>query len=370
MLNINIMTLEQQLLAEIKERQEKLEKLQGVSPKLQALESLLQECQVVCNEFGMQDLFTSLLGNFTVTPVPPNKTPSAPQPQNLLQPPVPTLSDKETKIIRLELKTFLDYEGQRLNDKTAKELLIKKLEEVGKQQLLAEVDLDDKDNFLTEAKKLITLAKEEDLTVAKEEDLTVAKEEDLTVAKEEDLTVAKEEDLTVAKEEDLTVAKEEDLTPTVNNPAPLEEVKEEEGLNPKDAAKSALVQNTINGFYGTVDRDGIANVENKECALVRYPQETLLTPLSELKLIQPAIIKPTPKVEEEIKEEEVVSDMTPQELGMWNALLAAGFTATELSAMATDKETLEGFNSINGSSLTALPIAELYEYTMGVGRIE
>jgi hypothetical protein len=355
MLNINIMTLEQQLLAEIKERQEKLEKLQGVSPKLQALESLLQECQVVCNEFGMQDLFTSLLGNFTVTPAPPNKTPSAPQPQNLLQP-VPTLSDKETKIIRLELKTFLDYEGQRLNDKTAKELLIKKLEEIGKQQLLAEVDLDDKDNFLTEAKKLITLAKEEDLTVAKEEDLTVAKEEDLTVA----------------KEEDLTVAKEEDLTPTVNNPAPLEEVKEEEGLNPKDAAKSALVQNTINGFYGTVEQDGtIAN-----CALVRYPQETLLTPLIELKLIQSAIIKPTQEIkeeevkEEEIKEEEVVSDMTPQELGMWNALLAAGFTAAELSAMATDKETLEGFNSINGSSLTALPIPELYEYTMGVGRIE
>jgi hypothetical protein len=324
MLNINIMTLEQQLLAEIKERQEKLEKLQGVSPKLQALESLLQECQDVCNEFGMQDLFTSLLGNFTGTPAPPNKTPSAPQPQNLQ--PVPTLSDKETKNIRLELKTFLDYEGQRLNDKTAKELLIKKLEEVGKQQLLAEVDLDDKDNFLTEAKKLITLA----------------------------------------KEEDLTVAKEEDLTPTVNNPAPLEEVKEEEGLNPKDAAKSALVQNTLSGFYGTVEQDGtITNVENEECALVRYPQETLLTPLRKLKLIQPAIIKPTPKVEEE-----GVSDMTPQELGMWDALLAAGFTATELSAMATDKDTVEGFNSINGTNLTALPIPELYEYTMGVGRIE
>jgi hypothetical protein len=62
--------------------------------------------------------------------------------------------------------------------------------------------------------------------------------------------------------------------------------------------------------------------------------------------------------------------MTPQELAMWDALLAAGFTATELSAMATDKDTLDGFNSINGTSLTALPIAELYEYTMGVGRIE
>jgi hypothetical protein len=130
------------------------------------------------------------------------------------------------------------------------------------------------------------------------------------------------------------------------------------------------VQNTINGFYGTVDRDGIANVENEECALVRYPQETLLTPLRKLKLIQSAIITPTPKVEEEIKEEEGVSDMTPQELAMWDALLAAGFTATELSAMATDKDTVEGFNSINGTNLTALPIPELYEYTMGVGRIE
>jgi hypothetical protein len=307
---LNIMDLEQQLINEIEERQAKLDKVRGVSPKLQALEILLEDCRDSCNEFGMQDLFLGVLGKFTAAPTPqnktPNKTPSAPQPQNLQ--PVPTLSDKETKIIRLELKTFLDYEGQRLNDKTAKELLIKKLEEVGKQQLLAEVDLDDKDSFLTEAKKLITLAKEEDLTVAKEE-----------------------------------------------------------GLNPLDALRSALVQNTINGFYGTVDRDGVLN----DAVLVRYPQETLFTPLVELKLIQPAIIT-TPKVEEEIKEEvkEGVSDMTPQELGMWDALLAAGFTATELSAMATDKDTVEGFNSINGTNLTALPIPELYEYTMGVGRIE
>jgi hypothetical protein len=208
--------------------------------------------------------------------------------------------------------------------------------------------LDDKDNFLTESKKLINL-----LTLA-----TVAKE-DLTVAKEETLTVAKE-DLTVAKEE-LTVAKEETLTPTVNNPAPLEEIREVEGLSSKDVIESALVQNSITGFYGTVERDGVLNGG----ALVRYPNSTDLTPLSELTLIQPAIIKPTPKVEEE-----GVSDMTPQELAMWDALLAAGFTATELSAMATDKDTVEGFNLINGTSLTALPIAELYEYTMGVGRIE
>jgi len=341
------MDLEAQLIAEIEERKERLEKLQGVSPKLQALESLLQECQGVCNEFGMQDLFISLVENFTGT-IQATPTPQPqPQPQNN-QNNNAVLTDKEIKVIRLELKTFLEYDGQRLNDKTAKELLIKKLEELGKQELLSEVNLDDKDNFLTESKKLINL-----LTLA-----TVAKE-DLTVAKEETLTVAKE-DLTVAKE-DLTVAKEETLTPTVNNPAPLEEIREVEGLSSKDVIESALVQNTLNGFYGTVDRDGVLN----DAVLVRYPNTTELTPLSNLKLISPAIIKPTPKVEEE-----GVSDMTPQELAMWDALLAAGFTATELSAMATDKDTLDGFNSINGTSLTALPIAELYEYTMGVGRIE
>ena len=337
---LNIMDLEAQLIAEIEERKERLEKLQGVSPKLQALESLLQECQGVCNEFGMQDLFISLVENFTGT-IQATPTPQPqPQPQNN-QNNNAVLTDKEIKVIRLELKTFLEYDGQRLNDKTAKELLIKKLEELGKQELLSEVNLDDKDNFLTESKKLINL-------------LTLA-----TVAKE-DLTVAKEETLTVAKE-DLTVAKEETLTPTVNNPAPLEEIREVEGLSSKDVIESALVQNTLNGFYGTVDRDGVLN----DAVLVRYPNTTELTPLSNLKLISPAIIKPTPKV---AKEE--ISDMTPQELGMWDALLAAGFTATELSAMATDKDTLDGFNSINGTSLTALPIAELYEYTMGVGRIE
>ena len=329
---LNIMDLEQQLINEIEERQAKLDKVRGVSPKLQQLEALLNECQSVCNEFGMQDLFISLVENFTGT-IQATPTPQPqPQPQNN-QNNNAVLTDKEIKVIRLELKTFLEYDGQRLNDKTAKELLIKKLEELGKQELLSEVNLDDKDNFLTESKKLINL---------------------LTLA-----TVAKE-DLTVAKEE-LTVAKEETLTPTVNNPAPLEEIREVEGLSSKDVIESALVQNSITGFYGTVERDGVLNGG----ALVRYPNSTDLTPLSELTLIQPAIIKPTPKVEEE-----GVSDMTPQELAMWDALLAADFTATELSAMATDKDTVEGFNLINGTSLTALPIAELYEYTMGVGRIE
>jgi hypothetical protein len=317
---LNIMDLEQQLINEIEERQEKLEKVRGVSPKLQALEILLKDCRDSCNEFGMQDLFISLVENFTGT-IQATPTPQPqPQPQNN-QNNNAVLTDKEIKVIRLELKTFLEYDGQRLNDKTAKELLIKKLEELGKQELLSEVNLDDKDNFLTESKKLINL-----------------------------LTLA-----TVAKE-DLTVAKEETLTPTVNNPAPLEEIREVEGLSSKDVIESALVQNSI-----TVERDGVLNGG----ALVRYPNSTDLTPLSELTLIQPAIIKPTPKVEEE-----GVSDMTPQELAMWDALLAADFTATELSAMARDKETLDGFNSINGTSLTALPIAELYEYTMGVGRIE
>jgi hypothetical protein len=341
---LNIMDLEQQLINEIEERQAKLDKVRGVSPKLQALEILLKDCRDSCNEFGMQELFISLVENFTGT-IQATPTPQPqPQPQNN-QNNNAVLTDKEIKVIRLELKTFLEYDGQRLNDKTAKELLIKKLEELGKQELLSEVNLDDKDNFLTESKKLINL-------------LTLA-----TVAKE-DLTVAKEETLTVAKE-DLTVAKEETLTPTVNNPAPLEEIREVEGLSSKDVIESALVQNSITGFYGTVERDGVLNGG----ALVRYPNTTELTPLSNLKLISPAVITPT-KVEEEIKEEEGVSDMTPQELAMWDALLAADFTAAELSAMATDKDTLDGFNSINGTSLTALPIAELYEYTMGVGRIE
>ena len=309
---LNIMDLEQQLINEIEERQAKLDKVRGVSPKLQQLEALLNECQGVCNEFGMQDLFISLVENFTGT-IQATPTPQPqPQPQNN-QNNNAVLTDKEIKVIRLELKTFLEYDGQRLNDKTAKELLIKKLEELGKQELLSEVNLDDKDNFLTESKKLINL-------------------------------------LTLAKEETLTVAKEE--------------IREVEGLSGKDVIKSTLVQNSITGFYGTVERDGVLNGG----ALVRYPNTTELTPLSNLKLISPAIITPTPKVEEEIKEEEGVSDMTPQELAMWDALLAADFTAAELSAMATDKDTLDGYNSINGTSLTALPIAELYEYTMGVGR--
>ena len=313
---LNIMDLEQQLINEIEERQAKLDKVRGVSPKLQALEILLKDCRDSCNEFGMQELFLGVLGKFTAAPTP------QPQPQNQNQNQNQTvLTDKETKIIRQELKIFLKYEGQRLNDATIKNLLIEKLEGLNKTNLLEEVNLDDKVNFLTEAKKLIDL-------------------------------------LTPAAPTVSTVSSDKEEV--------KEEVKEEEGLNPLDAVRSALVQNTINGFYGTVDRDGVLN----DAVLVRYPNTTELTPLSNLKLISPAIITPTPKVEEEIKEEEGVSDMTPQELAMWDALLAAGFTATELSAMARDKETLDGFNSINGTSLTALPIAELYEYTMGVGRIE
>ena len=313
---LNIMDLEQQLINEIEERQAKLDKVRGVSPKLQALEILLKDCRDSCNEFGMQELFLGVLGKFTAAPTP------QPQPQNQNQNQNQTvLTDKETKIIRQELKIFLKYEGQRLNDATIKNLLIEKLEGLNKTNLLEEVNLDDKVNFLTEAKKLIDL-------------------------------------LTPAAPTVSTVSSDKEEV--------KEEVKEEEGLNPLDAVRSALVQNTINGFYGTVDRDGVLN----DAVLVRYPNTTELTPLSNLKLISPAIITPTPKVEEEIKEEEGVSDMTPQELAMWDALLAAGFTATELSAMATDKDTLDGFNSINGTSLTALPIAELYEYTMGVGRIE
>jgi hypothetical protein len=315
---LNIMDLEQQLINEIEERQAKLDKVRGVSPKLQALEILLRDCRDSCNEFGMQELFLGVLGKFTAAPTPQPQPQNQNQNQNQNQ---TVLTDKETKIIRQELKIFLKYEGQRLNDATIKNLLIEKLEGLNKTNLLEEVNLDDKVNFLTEAKKLIDL-------------------------------------LTPAAPTVSTVSSDKEEV--------KEEVKEEEGLNPLDAARSALVQNTINGSYGTVDRDGVLN----DAVLVRYPNTTELTPLSNLKLISPAVITPTPKVEEEIKEEEGVSDMTPQELAMWDALLAAGFTATELSAMATDKDTLDGFNSINGTSLTALPIAELYEYTMGVGRIE
>ena len=339
-MSLNIMTLEAQLLAEIEERTIKLEKIRGVSPKLQELEALLKDCKDSCDEFGMQDLFLGVLGNFTTVTAPQeNKTPktiTAPPQENTTL--TPTLSDKEVKAIRIELKSFLGYEGQRLNDATAKNLLIEKLETLGKTNLLSDVNLDDKNNFLVEAKKLITLAKEE-------------------------------------IKEDLTVAKEETLTTPINpNPAPqvtAEEVNKEDGLNPADVIKSALVQNKINGYYGTVERDGALNGG----ALVRYPQETLLTPLSELKLIQPAIITtPTPintlnTPVEEIKEEEEVSiEMSLQEKMMWDALLEI-FDSAELSAMATDKETVEGFNLANGTNLTVLPIADLYEYTTGNPRI-
>jgi hypothetical protein len=338
-MTLNIMTLEAQLLAEIKERQEKLNKVRELSPKLQSLEALLKDCKDSCDEFGMTDLFTSLLGSFTGTPIKnnPNPTPT-PQPQTNTA--ASKLSDKGTKTIRQELKTFLEYEGQRLNDVTAKELLIKKLEELNKTELLAEVNLDDKESFLVEAKKLINL-----------------------------LTPTPTDD---SKEEEV---KEETLTHSINHTfavqVTVEEVKEIEGLDPLCVIKSTLVQNSITGSYGTVEQDGILNGG----ALVRYPyQETLLTPLTELVLIQSAL--PIPIVlevlEEEIKEEEEeeIKDMTPQEKMMWDALLAADFTPEELTEMSTDKETVDGYNSTNGTNLTSLPIAELYEYTMGVGRIE
>jgi hypothetical protein len=40
-------------------------------------------------------------------------------------------------------------------------------------------------------------------------------------------------------------------------------------------------------------------------------------------------------------------------------------SAEELTAMATDEETVDSYNSANSTNLTTLPIAELYEYTMG-----
>lgn len=340
------MTLEAQLLAEIKERQAKLDKIRAFSPKLQALEALLGECQSVCSEFGMTDLFSSLLGNFTAPATQKANTHTTSQSQVNLTTATNTtntnsvLTDKETKAIRAEIKEFLEYEGHRLNDKTAKDLLIKKLEELNKQDLLAEVNLDDKENFLVEAKKLITL-----------------------------LTTSNN-----AREE----TKEEVKTPsTVVVTIPVLEESKVETLKSEDVLKSALVQNLVNGYYGTIEQDGVLNGG----AMVRYPNTTELTPLINLKLIQPAIIKSLPTLivlEEEIKEEvsieeeeeEEVKDMTPQEKMMWDALLAADFTPEELSALSTDKETVDGFNSTNGTNLTVLPIAELYEYTMGVGRIE
>lgn len=357
---LTIMNLEAQLLEEIKVAQEKLDKVRGVSPKLQALESLLQDCYSTCEEFGMVDLFTSLLGNFTGT-VQTQTTITAPQVN-----PTPTantaLTDKEVKAIRAELKEFLEYEGQRLNDKTAKELLIKKLEDLNRTDLLTTVNLDDKENFLVEAKKLIALISTPNVI----------------------------NDATVEEIKTTLTPTQEEVNPSVNDgvktltPAttPTEEVKEEvkeEGLNPRDAVKSALVQNVLNGYYGTVEQDGvIANVQNEECACVRYPNTTELTPLINLKLISPAIINPTPlntpveEIKEEVstEEEEEIKDMTPQERMMWDALLSADFTPEELTALSTDKETVDGYNSTNGTNLTSLPIAELYEYTMGVGRIE
>ena len=359
---LDIMTLEAQLLAEIKERQAKLDKIRAFSPKLQALEALLGECQSVCSEFGMTDLFSSLLGNFTAPATQKANTPTTSQSQVNLTTATNTtntnsvLTDKETKAIRAEIKEFLEYEGHRLNDKTAKDLLIKKLEELNKQDLLAEVNLDDKENFLVEAKKLITL-------------LTTSNN-----AREETKEEVKTPSTVVVTIPVLEESKVEEKLEQCH--APVQEIKEET-LKSEDVLKSALVQNLVNGYYGTIEQDGVLNGG----AMVRYPNTTELTPLVSLKLVSPAIFTHTPITPitpiEEIKEEvsieekeEEFKDVTSQEKMMWDALLAADFTPEELSAMSTDKETVDGYNSINGTDLTVLPIAELYEYTMGVGRIE
>ena len=61
--------------------------------------------------------------------------------------------------------------------------------------------------------------------------------------------------------------------------------------------------------------------------------------------------------------------MTPQDKAMWDAMLEIFDSAEELSAMATDPETIANFNLANGTNLNALPIADLYEYTTGNTRI-
>ena len=328
-MTLNIMTLEAQLLAEIEERQTKLNKIRGVSPKLQQLEALLKECKATCSEFGMIDLFTSLLGNFTATTTATANT----IPTQTTTVAVNALNDKESKAIRSELKEFLEYEGQRLNDKTAKELLIKKLEDLNKTSLLSKVDLDDKGNFLVEVKKLLSLATATTNPLIAENKVT---------------------------EEALSPLVEENLAKTVVT----EEIKEET-LKSEDVLRSALVQNSITGLYGTVEQDGVLN----DCAAVRYPNATELTPLTELVLIQPAIIKslPTPIVlEEEISD---YSPQTPQELIMWEELIEIFDGQEELIAMAQDEETIANFNLANNTSLSVLPIADLYEYTTDKPRI-
>ena len=343
---LNIMNLEAQLLAEIQERQEKLEKLQGVSPKLQALEALLGECKATCEEFGMSDLFLGVLGNFTA-PVSTQKAnaTTAPQPENIT-PTSSVLTDKEAKAIRQDLKTFLKYEGQRLSDTTIKNLLIEKLEELNKQEFLAEVNLDDKNNFLVEAKKLANL-----LTEATTNNLNIPTEEINAVT--EEVKIPDSFPSTVVVNNGVKV-----LTPTEEI---KEEVNKEEGLNPESVLKSALVQNSITGYYGTVEQDGvIANVQDKECACVRYPQETLLTPLVNLKLVSPAIFTPTPT--EEVKD---IAPQTPQEMDMWTRLEDIYSGDGELISMFTDKDLLNLYNEANNTTLERLSIATLYEASTG-----
>jgi hypothetical protein len=137
-------------------------------------------------------------------------------------------------------------------------------------------------------------------------------------------------------------------------------------LSSKDVIESALVQNSITGFYGTVERDGVLNGG----ALVRYPNSTDLTPLSELTLIQPAII-PIQPIQEEIKEVEVgdYSPQTPQELIMWEELIDIFDGQEELMAIAKDPDTIATFNLANDTNHITLPIPDLYEYTTGKARI-
>ena len=339
-MTLNIMTLEAQLLAEIEERQTKLNKIRGVSPKLQQLEALLAECKATCSEFGMTDLFLGVLDNFTTTATTntiPTQTTST------------VAVNKESKTIRSELKEFLEYEGQRLNDKTAKELLIKKLEELNKTSLLSKVNLDDKENFLVEVKKLINL-----LTLATTEATTEATTNPL----EEIYNTIAENKVT---EEALSPLVEENLEKPLAKTVVTEEIKEIEGLDPLCVIKSALVQNKINGSYGTVEQDGVINGG----ALVRYPQETCSTPLTELVLIQSAL--PTPIIP--TQEVGDYSPQTQQELTMWEELIEIFDGQEELIAMAQDEETIASYNLANNTSLSVLPIAELYEYATGKGRI-
>ena len=63
------------------------------------------------------------------------------------------------------------------------------------------------------------------------------------------------------------------------------------------------------------------------------------------------------------------SPQTPQELTMWENMVEIFESEEELIAMAKDPETIANFNLANNTNLSVLPIADLYEYTTGKGRI-